>query len=57
MLGRSLLLRRSVVGVGVRGLSGSAGPKQGWKKHGKRPLTKIVATIGPASEHMPTLQQ
>ena len=28
-----------------------------WKTHGKPPLTKIVATIGPASEHMPTLQQ
>jgi hypothetical protein len=28
-----------------------------WPTHGQPPLTKIVATIGPASEHMPTLQQ
>jgi hypothetical protein len=54
MLGRSVFSPAVAVGLraGRRGLSSGV-----WKKHGKPPLTKIVATIGPASEHMPTLQQ
>ena len=54
MLARSLC-RRSVRVAGVCGRR--MVNMDAWEHHGKAPLTKIVATIGPASEHMPALQQ
>ena len=54
MLARSVCrARRTPVATRQYG----AAAEQVWKTHGKPPLTKIVATIGPASEHMPELQQ